>query len=59
MKIPISSGIYPECRQKRMGYELDKGWKKPEGNYELYDINRVKMEELTPETRDEFIYRNC
>jgi glutamate synthase (NADPH/NADH) small chain len=32
--------------------KLDKGWKKPEGNYELYDINRVKMEELTPETRD-------
>ncbi len=29
-----------------------KGWKKPEGNYEFYNTSRVKMEELTPETRD-------
>jgi glutamate synthase (NADPH/NADH) small chain len=31
----------------------EKGWKKPEGNYELYDINRVKMEEQAPESRDD------
>jgi len=28
------------------------GWKKPEPNYEFYDINRIKMEELHPGDRD-------
>ncbi|MEA3317069.1 MAG: FAD-dependent oxidoreductase [Bacteroidota bacterium] len=30
----------------------EKGWKKPEGNFELYGQERVKMEELHPEERD-------
>lgn len=29
-----------------------KGWKKPEGNYELYDLNRIKMADLKPVERD-------
>jgi glutamate synthase (NADPH) small chain len=28
------------------------GWKKPEGGYEFYALERVKMEELHPEERD-------
>ena len=28
------------------------GWEKPEGNYEFYGLDRVKMEELAPENRD-------
>lgn len=30
----------------------EKGWKKPEGDYELYNINRVEMMELSPDDRD-------
>jgi glutamate synthase (NADPH/NADH) small chain len=32
--------------------EKEKGWKKPEGNYNLYDLDRVHMEHLEPEARD-------
>ena len=30
----------------------EKGWKKPEGNYELYGLKRENMEEIEPENRD-------
>ena len=30
----------------------EKGWKKPEGNYEFYNLKRVDMEHLHPEERD-------
>lgn len=30
----------------------EKGWKKPEGNYEFYNTQRIDMEELIPEERD-------
>jgi len=30
----------------------EKGWKKPEGGFELYGLDRVDMEELHPEDRD-------
>lgn len=30
----------------------EKGWKKPEPNYEFYNLNRVSMEHLHPEERD-------
>jgi glutamate synthase (NADPH/NADH) small chain len=30
----------------------ERGWKKPEGSYQFYSIDRVKMEELHPEERD-------
>lgn len=34
----------------------EKGWKKPEGSYEFYDLKRVSMEHLKPEERnDSFI----
>jgi len=34
----------------------EKGWKKPEGNYEFYNLKRVDMEHLHPEERsDSFI----
>ncbi|MBE0651564.1 MAG: FAD-dependent oxidoreductase [Bacteroidales bacterium] len=34
----------------------EKGWKKPEGNYEFYNLERVSMEHLHPEERnDSFI----
>lgn len=31
----------------------EKGWKKPEGNYEFYSLNRVSMEHLHPEERND------
>lgn len=34
----------------------EKGWKKPEGNYEFYNLKRVNMEHLHPEERsDSFV----
>lgn len=36
--------------------EEEKGWKKPEGNYEFYKLDRIAIEELHPEERnDSFI----
>ncbi len=37
---------------KKAWDDNEKGWKKPEGNYEFYNINRVEMHHLHPEDRD-------
>ncbi len=37
---------------KKAWDDNEKGWKKPEGSYEFYNINRVEMHHLHPEDRD-------
>jgi glutamate synthase (NADPH) small chain len=49
---PENYRFVPGFNKKEWDNE-EKGWKKPEGDYELYNIKRVEMKELTPETRDQ------
>jgi len=44
--------IFTPGVDKKAWDDNEKGWKKPEGNYEFYNIKRVDMEHLHPEERD-------
>jgi len=37
---------------KKAWDNCEKGWKKPTANYQLYNLNQVKMHEIAPEARD-------
>ncbi len=44
--------IYTPGVDKKDWDNNEKGWKKPEGSYEFYNLNRVSMEHLHPHERD-------
>jgi len=53
---PEDFRFIPGIDKKEWDNNNDKGWKKPEPNYEFYPLERVHMDELSPEARgDSFI----
>ena len=53
---PEDFRFIPGIDKKDWDNNNDKGWKKPEPNYEFYPLERVHMDELSPEERgDSFI----